>query len=338
MESKILLEYRDSKTGLIDMDRFKMENPNVITFSEDRGTPGRDKKWILFDDQRLLVRNEYMNKTNVLYTVYQELVFEELAKQVDFPCAHYDVGKRGDKKCVLSNNILDLPENKGLAMMSLRELMDQLETTDYYDNVYNVADALRAISNHCTCVKLEKEEQMEVMRDFCKMQILDCFLSSSDRHVENISFVYGKDKKTGKYIFKLSPLYDNELSCGSDETKEKIEECINDFFQAKLTANLQNVFATVYESEMSDESQKRNKNNSTGALLEFCMDLDEDIQDFSKKCYDKLNMVLAIKSVENRIGVELPKIYKEFLIGNYMERKNMIKNILDKYYTQGGEK
>ena len=49
-------------------------------------------------------------------------------------------------------------------------------------------------------------------------------------------------------------------------------------------------------------------------------------------------MVLAIKSVENRIGVELPKIYKEFLIGNYMERKNMIKNILDKYYTQGGEK
>ena len=117
-----------------------------------------------------------------------------------------------------------------------------------------------------------------------------------------------------------------------------MEECINDFFQAKLTANLQNVFATVYESEMSDESQKRNKNNPTGALLEFCMDLDEDIQDFSKKCYDKLNMVLAIKSVENRIGVELPKLYKEFLIGNYMERKNMIKNILDKYYTQGGEK
>mgnify|MGYP005829451855 FL=1 len=159
MDSKILLEYRDNKTGLIDMDRFKMGNPNLITFDEDRGTPKRDKKWILFDDQRVLVRNEYMNKTNVLYTVYQELIFEELAKQVNFPCTHYDIGKRGDKKCVLSNNILDLPENKGLAMMSLRELMDQLETTDYYDNVYNIADALRAISNHCTCVKLEKEEQ-----------------------------------------------------------------------------------------------------------------------------------------------------------------------------------
>ena len=85
MESKILLEYRDSKTGLIDMDRFKMENPNLITFDEDRGTPKRDKKWILFDDQKVLIRNEYMDKTNVLYTVYQELIFEELAKQVNFP-------------------------------------------------------------------------------------------------------------------------------------------------------------------------------------------------------------------------------------------------------------
>ena len=41
-----------------------------------------------------------------------------------------------------------------------------------------------------------------------------------------------------------------------DEPKEKMEECTNDFMQAKLTANLQNVFATVPESEMSDESTK----------------------------------------------------------------------------------
>lgn len=332
MDSKILLEYRDKESGRIDCEKLESENPKLTTFDEDRGTPRRDKKWIFFDYKKVLVRNEYMNKNNVLYTTYQELVFEELAKQVNFPCAHYDIGKRGDKNCVLSDNILDTPENKGLSMMSLRELMDQLKDVEYYESTYNITDAFKAIGNHCKCMGLDKSIQENVMKNFCKMQVLDCFLSSSDRHVENISFIYGKDKNTGKDVFRLAPLYDNELSCGVEEPKEKMEECTNDFMQAKLTANLQNVFATVPENEMSDESKRRNKNNPTGALLEFCMDLDEDIEDFTQACYDNLNMALAINNVEKRIGTKLPQLYKEFLVGNYMERKSMIGKTIDEYY------
>lgn len=334
MNSNKLLEYRDKKDGLIDVDKFKKENPELETFDEDRGTAKRDKKWVFFDDKKILVRNETLDEDNVKFTTYQEMIFEELAKQVGFPCAHYDVGKRGNKKCALSENILDSKENEGLSMMSLRELMDQLDDVGYYDSAYDITDAFKAISNHCKCSGIDKETQADVMRQFCKMQVLDCFLSSSDRHAENISFIYGKDKKTRKKIFKLAPLYDNELSCGAEEPEEKMVECTNDFRQARLTATLQNVFATVPKSEMSYESQRRNKNNPTGALLEFCMDLDEDIEDFTQDCYEKINMPHAIKAVEERIGVELPELYKEFLIGNYMERKNMIGKTIDEYYKQ----
>lgn len=195
MNSKKLLEYRDKSTGLIDFDRFQEENPDIEYFDEDRGIARRDKKWVFFDDKKVLVRNEYLDQNDVKYTTYQELVFEELAKQVNFPCAHYDIGKRRNKKCILLDNILDTKENQSLSMMSLRELMEQIDDVEYYFTSYNIIDAFKAIDNHCKCMKLGKEVQEDVMKQFCKMQVLDCFLSSSDRHVENISFIYGKDKK-----------------------------------------------------------------------------------------------------------------------------------------------
>lgn len=138
--------------------------------------------------------------------------------------------------------------------------------------------------------------------------------------------------KKEKDVFKLSPLYDNELSCGADEPVQKMDECINDFVQARLTATLQNVFATVPESEMSYESKIKNKNNPTTSLVQFCMGLDEEIENFAKNCYEKLNMPRALISVEERIRVKLPRQYKDFLVGNYVERKNMLGKSIDEFY------
>lgn len=333
MNSSKLEEYRNKETGLIDFDRFEVENKDMFnTFDEDRGTSRRDKKWLLFDDTKILVRNENLHDEGVLYTTYQELVFEELAKQVDFPCAHYDIGTRGDKKCVFSYNILDSEENKGLSMMSLSDLLDQLEHTDDYSHSYNVIDAFKAIANHCKCEGISKEDQQRVLIDFSKMQVLDTFLSSTDRHCENISFIYGNDEKTGKKIFRLAPVYDNELSCGSEEPTARMEKCLEDFRDIKLTAALQAPCATVPESEQSYESARKNKNNPSAALLQFTMELDEEVEDFVNDCIDNLNVPLATKAVEERIGAKLPEQYKEFIIANFMERKKIMNKAINEFY------
>ena len=333
MNSKELELYRDKETGLIDVDKFFTENKEkVTTVDEDRGTAKRDKKWIQFEDVDVLVRDENLSSENVNYTAYQELVFEELAKQVNFPCAHYDIGKRGDKKCVFSYNIVGKKEKTGLSMMSLSDLMDQIKTEEDYSHSYNIVDAFKAIGNHCKVMNIDKSQQEKVLKEFCKMQVLDTFLSSSDRHCENISFLYGKDKSTGKNIFELAPVYDNELSCGSEEPEEKMVECLDDYTQANMTASLQVPCATVPESEQSYEMYKKNKNNPSAMLLQFVMELDEDAEDFAQDCLDNLNMPLAIKAVEERIDAKLPDMYKEFLVNNYMIRKTMMNKAINEFY------
>lgn len=332
MDSKVLELYRDKETGLIDYDKFISENEDKITaVDEDRGTSKRDKKWLEFDDVDILVRDENLNAENVNYTAYQELVFEELSKQVDFPCAHYDIGKRGNNKCVFSYNIVGKKDKSGLSLMSLSELMDQVKVGDY-SHSYDITDAFKAIGNHCKCMDIDIDQQESVMKDFCKMQVLDTFLSSSDRHCENISFIYGVDQDTGKNIFKLAPVYDNELSCGSEESEEKMQSCLDNFMEARLTASLQMPCATVPQSEQSYEMARKNKNNPSAALLQFSMGLDEEVEDFAQDCFEKLNMPLAIKSVEDRIGAKLPDIYKDFLVNNYIQRKAIMSKAIEDFY------
>ena len=107
MKAKELDNYRD-KDGYIDYTKFETEKGNSLeTIDEDRGSGSRDKKWVVFEDTRVMLRNDQFEKDGSKYTTYQELIFEELAKQVNFPTAHYDLIKRDNKKGVITYNIVD---------------------------------------------------------------------------------------------------------------------------------------------------------------------------------------------------------------------------------------
>ena len=331
MKSEVLLSYR-KENGYIDYDKFIEENPEIKQSSEDRGTPKRNKIWLRFEDVDILARDESLDEDGVLYTGIQELIFEELSKQVKFPCAHYDIGIRGEKCCVFSENILK--NQTHLEMVSLRDLLDATETKQDYDHSFDISDAFRAMANHCKCMNIDDETQESVMKDFAKMQVLDTFLSSTDRHAENISFLTGLDKATGKPIFRLSPLYDNELSCGSEEPQEKMQTCLDNYTEAVLTASMQSPCGMAPE-EAEHETQKRVRvavKDPSSAVLQFCMGLDEEVEDFAGDCQDKLNIPLAIKAVEARTGIEIPQEYKEFLINNYMCRKPLMVNAINEFY------
>lgn len=331
MKTTELENYRD-KDGFIDYGKFEEEKgKNLEVLEEDRGSGARDKKWVTFEDSRVLLRDDQFEKDGSKYTTYQELIFEELAKQVNVPTAHYDLIKRGDKKGVMSYNIVDSKENKGLSMYSLADLMAEIGCGDQ-KFTYNITDAYSAIKNYCQKSNVDKEQYADALVDFTKMEVLDLFLSSTDRHPENISFLYGVDEKTKKPIFKFAPLYDNELSCGSDLIEQEMDACIEDFREARIKSQLQLACATVPRDKMPPELLKSKDNNENSQLLKFCMDVDEGIEDFAGDCMDNLNIMGAVKSVETRIKAKLPEKYVEFLLTNYGEKKKEMSKIMDEFY------
>ncbi len=328
MNKEELLNYRDTD-GYIDYDRFESEKgKNLKTIDEDRGSSSRNKKWVFFDNGTVMLRDDQFEDDGTKFTTYQELIFEELAKQVNFPVAHYDLIKRGDKRGIITYNVLDNEDNKEMTMYSLRDFMDQIDCKDDNKFNYNIADAYSAIKNFSKESGIEKEQYAKVMVDFTKMQVLDLFLSSTDRHAENISFLYGVDKVSKKPIIKLAPLYDNELSCGSDLTEEEMIMCSEDFREAKQKAALQQTCATVpYEYAIKDRNSTPNSQ-----LLKFCMEIDDEVEDFVGDCLEKINIIDAVNKVQDRINTKLPYNYVDYLLANFSEKKKEMNKIVNDFY------
>lgn len=95
MKLEDLENYRD-ENGFIDMDLAINEN-KLETGNELRGSQNRDKFWVFLDDTEVLVRSENLDECAKDYTIYAELLVEELAKQVGIDCAHYDAMKYNGK-------------------------------------------------------------------------------------------------------------------------------------------------------------------------------------------------------------------------------------------------
>ena len=108
-----------SKYSLEDLEQFRDEN-GFIDLSkagiqltaesrEKKGTAERIKNWVDFNGKKVLIRGNAVEN----FSMYAELIIEELAKQAGIPVAHYDIvkilGEDGTYTYgVLSEAMLDL--------------------------------------------------------------------------------------------------------------------------------------------------------------------------------------------------------------------------------------
>ncbi len=101
MKLNDLEKYRN-EDGYIDIDA--TEFVATPENREDRGSQEREKDWMNLEDASVLLRTElFTDEETKNYCNYAELLFEELAKQVEFPSAHYDLIKyKGKKRCTFS--------------------------------------------------------------------------------------------------------------------------------------------------------------------------------------------------------------------------------------------
>lgn len=315
MKIEELEKYRDEE-GYIDIDKFEHEN-EVEKFRETGGSHNREKFWIELDDGKIMIRTSNLDKEGVEYTNYAELIFEELAKQVDFPCAHYDLIKYKGEKGVYTKNVL---EKENETLIHTKSLLNGSNTTDSYDLTSSIDDIFESYNILSRYDDVPKSQVSSLCKDTAKMAIFDIFTMSTDRHPENFGVIFYSDGQNSEA--RLSPMYDNECSLMLDQPAEAIDDMVENPTLMKKFVELQNQFIVVPEQQR-DESYLEWEDT----LFYLCDD-SEVCMEFAEKCSKKLDIDGAIRNVEERIGAKLPDKLKEFVIPCFNYRKQIIEKDL----------
>lgn len=339
MKISELEKYRN-EDGYIDIDKFENEN-SVKKVPELRGASNKEKDWFKLEDGDILIRTENLFDEGVIYSTYAELIFEELANQVDIPTAHYDLVTYKGKKGVLSQNVA----RNGECLISMKDLLDcGTKKHDIGDDQYiHVKDAIRTFKTfYKEYGDFPKEDYTKLCNDFLNMAIFDIYAISTDRHAENCGVLYD-----GKNV-RLAPMFDNECSLLLDSPQDKIAD-LNarpSYIRESIDLEYPRIYYT-YEDE--DYGEEVLEDNSDKLLYEMALNIDNNFVEsadwqnticnlsefgdeqmkFIKKCNDKLDIKVAIQNVEERIGTRLPNELTEFVIKVVNTRKKMISNELD---------
>lgn len=161
-----------NKNGFIILD----DEPFIIS---DLKTDGHNNNtWMLLDNgSRILLKKVEENE------MYMELLFQELAKALNIPCAKYDVATLNNNNFLISQSFLSLDE--------------------YLLDYYNVEEK--------TFIDVEEliDEGKKIKQDdhVKKTLFIDILTKHFDRFPHNFKVIINNDNK------KVSPLYDNGL-CG----------------------------------------------------------------------------------------------------------------------------
>ena len=312
------LEKYRNENGFIEMDLALKENDFDI-INEVRGSQNRDKFWIVLEDIDVLVRNENLDDCGVEYTVYAELLMEELAKQVEIDCAHYDIIKFNGKNGVISKNVLN--KSKDESMYTIRSIIGEDSMPNDSIDIEKIWNSIKKFISMED--NINKEKAQKAFLDVAKIAIFDTFTMSNDRHSENIALVFGNDHEKNETIFKIAPLFDNECSLMLDKPVEEIDEMLNDNKYFEDMVELQEQMIVV-----PDDAKDANNVEGWKDMLYFLTDDSDEAMGFAEECYNKLNIKDAINSVENRLNAKLPDKLKEFVSKAFELRRDNINKAL----------
>lgn len=322
MSFEELERYREN--GYINIDRYLRDNPGKEVLRENRGSKEREKDWIDIHGKSSLLRTEMIKDADnvpMTYSIYAELIIEELAKQVGIECAHYDLIVYKGEYGVLSENVI---ENPNESMTTIQDIMISLGMRKKNDNVAmptdvnEIFDVFKELSKY---ENIDKVMLQNLNLSLAKIAIFDTFTMATDRHMENLALIYsGSDNGSS---VRISPIFDNECSLMLDMRKDEVDELIASHDDRLETyVELQNQLIVVPDEEKEEE------NLDWEDLLYYFCDNSDHCMDFAAKCYNQMDVKKAIENVESRINTKLPKNLDNFLTRAFFFRKEKIRNIL----------
>lgn len=328
-------EFIKSNYTLEDLEKFRDENGFIdLTMAgvqitnesrEKKGTEARLKNWVDFNGTKALLRGEVVEN----YSIYAELIVEEIAKQIGIETAHYDLIKIKDENDienfgVLSESIIDFEKEQ---LITLHDLIgDEPESEDIMEKI----DFESATRYDFTIDKLKERLELsgykendisKIISDYNKRLLFYLSVLDTDKHTENIAFI--KDIN-GKGNIRLSPNYDSEFSLLLERDKEMVEFYVNQPFGVEEEAEVQDPkIGTIVRKEDGgwDEMWKD--------TLEKLIEDDEVYDYYNDNICGKIDMESILQRVEERIHTQLPSDVRNMAIRAYNARNENIEKIMN---------
>ncbi|MBR1540134.1 MAG: HipA domain-containing protein [Clostridia bacterium] len=316
-----------SKYSLEDLEQFRDEN-GFIDLSkagiqltaesrEKKGTAERIKNWVDFNGKKVLIRGNAVEN----FSMYAELIIEELAKQAGIPVAHYDIvkilGEDGTYTYgVLSEAMLDLEREDLLTLHDLigdepkveytteEEFLESLE----YEETVKYDFTIERLTKRLEDAGYSQEEIEHIIREYQKRLVFALKVIDGDKHPENIAFIQREDGK-----LELSPCFDNEFSL----LLERDPEILQFFLEMGEIGEECDTVSPKIGTFVSKSD------GGLGSMWRDTLEIlceDDEVYDFYESLRETLDIEAAFRVVEERIHAKLPDLVKGVAKKAYEER------------------
>jgi hypothetical protein len=333
-----LEKYRE-EDGYINIDKAIEENPYLTEdiLREFRGNQNREKDWIELEDTKILLRTEDTQFQDIIYASYAELLAEEVAKQIEFPHAHYDLIKYKGQKGVLSQSVVDKDSESLISGYTLLKNLDAYKSDEEQMGFVNIEDIIESFDYLNKYDNFDKKDIEKLTLQLLKITYFDIFSLNPDRNVYNYSITYNAKKRE----INLSDIYDNEKSFGGCLDLKIISSIASEKNLATMSGNFMlSVFETPenYNSDIESDWKNISPREEDSDKLPFNWQVlllylednfvSEELTDFYNRCYKNIDISKAFDEVEKRIKAKVPEEYKKAANYLYEERKLYIRDAL----------
>lgn len=320
-QEELLSTKRDENGSLVLDDKIDL-NELPIDAREGMGTEEREKFWFKTQDGKA-----YMFKSCVdgidNYGIYSEIIAAEVAKKLNIPCANYELATINGQKGIITESIVKDDED----MITLEDFVGGVQS--HPDEPANVDFKYTAkqLENRLDIGGYDKETKRAIMKDFYNRAAFDFIVGETDRHSENISFIY---KKGDHKNIKMAPLYDTENAFCLGEESQMVKYYSIDSNMGIQAAK--DVIPKMVVVPQKDASAERiNLATLDELLMEEEYESESDALLFD--AIDNVDMDEIFENLESKMNADLPfevkKVAKQFISFKKKRAEQMLYGKID---------
>ena len=189
IELNQILDLSDFSGSLADLHGALKNNPNVEIIHYEPFEPNKILCMFKYNG------NVYYWKYDQYSLVYNELIIEEISRDLQIPCVNYDLAKIGNIKGVISKSYI-IAGNKYISGSDL------IHNRKDHHTLNDIKDALKV--RYANNPQIEKIVD-HIMNRLIQVYVLDILTAQTDRHPSNWGIVESADGS-----IDLQPIFDNE--------------------------------------------------------------------------------------------------------------------------------
>lgn len=286
------------------------------------------KHWVNYKGDRYLFKANYRYPMMNTYTNYGEVFYSRVLRKLGVNCVEaefaIDTIQGSPTKGVLIKNYVT---DEYMDSMSYKKIFD------FYLNSKNNLKHLSKFSSVEACLLAVKDfadrfdftvDYKQLEKDLVKMTICDFFFSQSDRHDNNIEFLFTHDRE-----MKLAPIFDNGFNLGFPYFEELSQHYADEKCKKEGSFNGAYTIFTLRDGEsMNEKERELEQLDDISLYLKMHPKFITLVRDIAN-----INVAKEIDEMESDCHFEIPPSYKT--VGQTILDTRL--KIFEEYLVKNGE-